>query len=103
MFAKSSRRVPGQARFRDDAAGGVAWTQGRFAGARDPYLRARVPRERLATIWASPSEQGRFADALAAFTAAVSALPPYRHSSVGRLAAKAIAEAAAEAAEERVP
>jgi ferredoxin/coenzyme F420-reducing hydrogenase delta subunit len=82
---------------------GVAWTQGRFAGARDPYLRARVPRERLATIWASPSEQGRFADALAAFTAAVSALPPYRQSSLTRLAAKAIAEAAAEAAEERVP
>jgi quinol-cytochrome oxidoreductase complex cytochrome b subunit/coenzyme F420-reducing hydrogenase delta subunit len=32
---------------------GVMWTEQRFAGERDPYLRARVPRERIATIWAS--------------------------------------------------
>ena len=28
---------------------GIAWTEGRLAGVRDPHLRARVPRERLAT------------------------------------------------------
>ena len=31
---------------------GVDWTEQRFAGKRDPYLRARVPRERIATVWA---------------------------------------------------
>jgi ferredoxin/coenzyme F420-reducing hydrogenase delta subunit len=55
---------------------GVAWTEQRIAGLRDPYLRARVPRERVAMIWASHSEQGRFAEELAAFAAAVAALPP---------------------------
>jgi ferredoxin/coenzyme F420-reducing hydrogenase delta subunit len=50
---------------------GVEWTKQRFAGQRDPYLRARVPRDRLATIWASPSEQHRFQRALAEFTNAI--------------------------------
>jgi coenzyme F420-reducing hydrogenase delta subunit len=54
---------------------GVAWTQERFAGQRDPHLRARVPRERLTTIWASPTERARFAAELAEFAKAVAALP----------------------------
>jgi Pyruvate/2-oxoacid:ferredoxin oxidoreductase delta subunit/coenzyme F420-reducing hydrogenase delta subunit len=54
---------------------GVIWTQERFAGRRDPYLRARVPRGRLATIWTSALETRRFARELAAFRAAVAALP----------------------------
>ena len=53
---------------------GVAWTEQRFAGARDPYLRARVPRERLETIWASALETGRFARELAEFTGRVAAI-----------------------------
>ncbi len=32
---------------------GVAWTQQRVARTRDPYLRSRVPRERLRMVWAS--------------------------------------------------
>jgi ferredoxin/coenzyme F420-reducing hydrogenase delta subunit len=52
---------------------GVAWTEQRFAGARDPYLRARVPRDRLKTIWASALETGRFERELAQFTARVAA------------------------------
>ena len=55
---------------------GVAWTQERFAGQRDPHLRARVPRARLTTIWASPTERARFAAELAEFAKAVAALPP---------------------------
>ena len=55
---------------------GVAWTEQRFAGTRDPYLRARVPRERLKTIWASALEIARFERERAAFTAEVAALPP---------------------------
>jgi coenzyme F420-reducing hydrogenase delta subunit len=31
---------------------GINWTMDRLAGRRDPYLRARVPRERLMTVWA---------------------------------------------------
>ena len=55
---------------------GVEWTKQRFAGERDPYLRARVPRERVATIWAGPTETARLARELAAFRAHLAALPP---------------------------
>jgi ferredoxin/coenzyme F420-reducing hydrogenase delta subunit len=55
---------------------GVGWTQQRIAGERDPYLRARVPRERLATIWASRTEHSRFCGKLADFAARLVALPP---------------------------
>jgi ferredoxin/coenzyme F420-reducing hydrogenase delta subunit len=81
---------------------GVPWTEQRIAGQRDPYLRARVPRERLATIWASPTEHGRFARELAAFTAVVAALPQDER---GRLPAalSAIAASSSKAAEEIVP
>lgn len=54
---------------------GVSWTQQRIAGERDPYLRARVPRERLATIWASRTETHRFSKELADFATAIAALP----------------------------
>ena len=55
---------------------GVAWTKQRFAGMRDPHLRARVPRERIATIWSSALETNRLEQELAAFSRAVAALPP---------------------------
>ncbi|MCR4378120.1 MAG: hydrogenase iron-sulfur subunit [Rhodospirillales bacterium] len=35
---------------------GVAWMQDRLDGRRDPYLRKRVPRERVRTFWASHIE-----------------------------------------------
>lgn len=54
---------------------GIKWTKLRFAGARDPYLRARVPRERIATIWAGPTEEARLKQESDAFQAAVAALP----------------------------
>ncbi len=66
---------------------GVEWTKQRFAGTRDPYLRKRVPRERLATIWASPFEAGRFEAELDLFAAALSRLP-----AAGEPARKAAAE-----------
>lgn len=53
---------------------GVEWTRQRFAGARDPYLRKRVPRERLATIWASPFEAGRYQTEKAGFSERLSTL-----------------------------
>jgi ferredoxin/coenzyme F420-reducing hydrogenase delta subunit len=69
---------------------GVAWTNQRIAGERDPYLRARVPRQRLATIWASSTEQHRFSKELADFAAALAALPappPQGHAERGGAAA----------------
>ena len=53
---------------------GIEWTKERFAGARDPYLRKRVPRERLATIWASPFESRRYEQEKKAFAASLAAL-----------------------------
>jgi ferredoxin/coenzyme F420-reducing hydrogenase delta subunit len=55
---------------------GIRWTKERFAGERDPYLRARVPRDRLATIWTSALESRRFEQDLAAFKRLVGALGP---------------------------
>ena len=55
---------------------GVAWTKERLAGRRDPRLRARVPRTRLKTIWASPTERDHFNAELAEFAKAVVSLPP---------------------------
>jgi coenzyme F420-reducing hydrogenase delta subunit len=55
---------------------GVMWTEQRFAGERDPYLRARVPRERIATIWASALAV-KTADAeITAFAGRLAKLPP---------------------------
>jgi ferredoxin/coenzyme F420-reducing hydrogenase delta subunit len=58
---------------------GAAWTRQRFDRTRDPYLRTRVPRERVATIWTSALETRRFEKEVAAFrrfVAAMSAMPP---------------------------
>jgi len=57
---------------------GVAWTEQRIAATRDPHLRARVPRERVARIWASEFETRRCADELAAMRRRVLTLPPAR-------------------------
>ena len=54
---------------------GVEWTKARIAGERDPYLRDRVPRDRLALIWADPGERRRFDAEIAAFAASLAALP----------------------------
>ena len=55
---------------------GKVWTEQRFAQERDPYLRTRVPRERVATLWTSALERGRFEQQLTQFASAVAALPP---------------------------
>jgi ferredoxin/coenzyme F420-reducing hydrogenase delta subunit len=43
---------------------GVAWTRQRIGGTRDPYLRERVPRERIIEAWAAPHEGARVAAAV---------------------------------------
>ncbi|MBI5908755.1 MAG: cytochrome b N-terminal domain-containing protein [Betaproteobacteria bacterium] len=57
---------------------GIAWTQQRIAATRDPYLRTRVPRERIATVWASALASGRVVADIAAFTAKIAKLPRER-------------------------
>lgn len=54
---------------------GVEWTRQRFAHQRDPYLRDRVPRERIATVWAGPTEAGHLERELAAFRERLELLP----------------------------
>jgi coenzyme F420-reducing hydrogenase delta subunit len=55
---------------------GVQWTEQRFAAARDPYLRARVPRERIATVWASALAVGKAEAEIAEFAGRIAAMPP---------------------------
>ena len=57
---------------------GIQWTEQRFAGQRDPYLRARVPRDRMTTIWASALEGTKAQSAIASFAATIAGLPPLR-------------------------
>ncbi len=57
---------------------GVEWTEQRIAGQRDPYLRRRVPRERLAAVWAGPAGDARLAREIAAFRERLRALGRYR-------------------------
>jgi coenzyme F420-reducing hydrogenase delta subunit len=56
---------------------GVDWTQQRLAGVRDPYLRRRVPRERVIAVWAG-SSGAALAGELGEFRARLRALGPYR-------------------------
>ncbi|MCC6305791.1 MAG: cytochrome b N-terminal domain-containing protein [Rhodobacteraceae bacterium] len=56
---------------------GHAWTTARFARERDPYLRQRVPRERVLTVWAGPSEPARLRAELDAFAARLAELPAF--------------------------
>lgn len=56
---------------------GVKWTRARFARERDPFLRTRVPRERVLTVWAGPSEPRRLERALTEFSESLAGTPPY--------------------------
>jgi len=48
---------------------GNEWTEQRLAGAREPHLRAHVPRHRVQMAWANGGEEADLARALAAFRA----------------------------------
>lgn len=55
---------------------GIRWTEERLAGTRDPHLRARVPRQRLATMWAGRQGVDRLRAALAGFAARLAGAEP---------------------------
>jgi len=60
---------------------GNKWTEQRLAGERDPYLRERVPRERIGKFWAGLTHNARLAQELAAFQERIKGLPPYHRPS----------------------
>ena len=55
---------------------GIEWTKDRLAGVRDPHLRARVPRDRVKTIWAGAPGTGRLRESLAEFATELEKMPP---------------------------
>lgn len=72
---------------------GIAWTEQRFAGQRDPYLRARVPRDRLAMIWTSALASRRFERELAVFKNQVAVLGPMKRQSPAPAKARTLPDA----------
>lgn len=54
---------------------GDEWTRQRVSGQRDPYLRKRVPRERLSLCWTRATDLRRRRKALADFMSALRDLP----------------------------
>ncbi len=61
---------------------GVRWTEQRIAGERDPYLRDRVPRGRVAVSWAGPGQSADRAAALSGFASALAGGQPATQSGV---------------------
>lgn len=57
---------------------GARWTAARLAGERDPYLRTRVPRNRVVTVWAGRLGGGALERELAALAQRLVKLGPFR-------------------------
>jgi coenzyme F420-reducing hydrogenase delta subunit/ferredoxin len=60
---------------------GVAWTGERLAATRDPRLRARVPRERIAAAWCGLTGERVLARSLTVLRERLRSLGPYRRAS----------------------
>lgn len=60
---------------------GTEWTAARLNRTRDPYLRRRVPDERLRIVWTDPFSKGKLADKLNAFLEALDDMPKTRFQS----------------------
>ncbi len=61
---------------------GIQWTEQRLAGERDPYLRKRVPRERIGEFWSGLTHGKRLERELADFQDRLRALPPLKRRTV---------------------
>ncbi len=61
---------------------GIQWTEQRLAGERDPYLRKRVPRERIGEFWSGLTHGKRLKRELADFQASLGSLPPVARRAV---------------------
>ncbi|MDH5772295.1 MAG: hydrogenase iron-sulfur subunit [Rhodospirillaceae bacterium] len=60
---------------------GQFWTEDRINQLRDPNLRTRVPRERLATIWANPTNLTKALNQVSDFNKKLSSLPAQQEPS----------------------
>jgi quinol-cytochrome oxidoreductase complex cytochrome b subunit/coenzyme F420-reducing hydrogenase delta subunit/Fe-S-cluster-containing hydrogenase component 2 len=60
---------------------GIEWTGQRLAGERDPYLRKRVPHERIAQVWAGITRNRRLQQELGSFRDRLRSLPPLKSPS----------------------
>jgi quinol-cytochrome oxidoreductase complex cytochrome b subunit/coenzyme F420-reducing hydrogenase delta subunit/ferredoxin len=56
---------------------GIKWTTLRLAGKRDPYLRTRVPRDRIVTLWAGRLGRAELRREIAALAARLAQLGPF--------------------------
>lgn len=59
---------------------GIRWTEQRLAGERDPYLRKRVPRERIAVSWTGPTRHERLHGDLQRLRSELETLGPNRQA-----------------------
>jgi len=57
---------------------GIGWTEQRLAGERDPYLRKRVPHERIDKAWIGITGNSRLQQQLAAFQNRLRAMQPFK-------------------------
>lgn len=73
---------------------GVQWMEARIAGERDPRLRARVPRERLAVCWPVPSDVGHVRRELDAFLERLVSMGPVTMAASARSAVDLATETA---------
>lgn len=55
---------------------GIRWTEERVDGERDPYLRERVPRDRIGTMWVAPMDTRRLDREIEEFRTRLEALGP---------------------------
>jgi quinol-cytochrome oxidoreductase complex cytochrome b subunit/coenzyme F420-reducing hydrogenase delta subunit/NAD-dependent dihydropyrimidine dehydrogenase PreA subunit len=61
---------------------GIQWTQQRLAGERDPYLRKRVPRERIGEFWSGITHGKKLQHELTEFQDSLRAIPPLTRRTV---------------------
>lgn len=64
---------------------GQDWHEQRLAGERDPYLRKRVPRERINTYWAGLSRNNNLRKELTAFHERLKVLPALESRAPGKV------------------
>ncbi len=72
---------------------GDQWVEQRIASERDPNLRARVPRERVAVAWQNPAQGRRLHESLAQFRAQLERLGPLQGLRSGSAAAERLTTA----------
>jgi coenzyme F420-reducing hydrogenase delta subunit len=63
---------------------GIEWMEARIERRRDPYLRQRVPRERIGRFWAGASRGQKLMEEVRVFRERLKTLAPYTRTSTGQ-------------------